>query len=42
MAAAHTLAASLPAARGRYIVSAQTLPMLAYANLYRPEYGMYK
>lgn len=41
-AAAHTLAAVLPSATGRYIVCGAETTLLGYAAQMRPEYGMYK
>lgn len=42
VAAAHALAAVLPAARGRYIVSAASMSLPEYAALLKPAYSMYK
>lgn len=41
-AAAHTLAALIPSATGRYIVCGAETTLLGYAAKLRPEYGMYK
>jgi dihydroflavonol-4-reductase len=41
-AAAHTLAALIPSASGRYIVCGAETTLLAYASQLKPEFGMYK
>lgn len=41
-AAAHTLAALIPSASGRYIICGAETTLLGYANQLKPEYGMYR
>jgi len=41
-AAAHTLAALIPSAAGRYLVCGAETTLLGYARQLKPEYGMYK
>ena len=42
LTAAHTLAALIPSASGRYIVCGAETTLLAYASQLKPEFGMYK